>query len=91
MMVTYQCIISGRVQGVFYRASVQEMASEAKLNGYVMNLPGGDVEASVTLESEKQLPLFLDILKAGSPYSHVENITTRQINLTFTNDFVINH
>jgi acylphosphatase len=33
-MITYQCIISGKVQGVYYRASIQEMASEAGFDTY---------------------------------------------------------
>jgi acylphosphatase len=44
-MITYQCIVSGKVQGVCYRASIQEIASEAGFDGYVMNLPDGRVKA----------------------------------------------
>ena len=43
--MNYQCIISGKVQGVYYRSYIQEMASEAGFDGYVMNLSNGDVEA----------------------------------------------
>ena len=51
-MISYQCIISGKVQGVYYRSHIQEMASEAGFNGYVMNLTNGKVEAIVTLNDE---------------------------------------
>ena len=87
--MTYQCIVSGRVQGVYYRSYVQEMASEAGFYGYVMNLSNGDVEACVTLKDEKALNHFLDILKAGSPYSHVDHIDTRLIDVNFNDGFVI--
>ena len=88
-MITYQCIISGKVQGVYYRASIQEMASEAGFDGYVMNLPNGTVEACVSLEDEKKLSFFLDILKVGSPYSAVDKIKTRRISNPLKNGFVI--
>jgi acylphosphatase len=38
-------LIRGRVQGVFFRASTQDMAHRLRLSGYVRNLPDGRVEA----------------------------------------------
>jgi acylphosphatase len=38
-------VVSGRVQGVFYRATCARMAGEAGLGGSIRNLPGGGVEA----------------------------------------------
>lgn len=42
--MNYQCIFSGKVQGVFYRSHIQEMASDTGFNGFVRNLPNADVE-----------------------------------------------
>jgi len=37
-------IVSGRVQGVFYRASTQRKAQQLNLAGWVRNLPNSNVE-----------------------------------------------
>ncbi|OUS29236.1 acylphosphatase [Gammaproteobacteria bacterium 45_16_T64] len=37
-------IVSGRVQGVYYRASTQKQAKRLGLSGWVQNLPNGNVE-----------------------------------------------
>ncbi len=87
--MNYLCIVSGKVQGVFYRASVQAMASDAGYSGYVRNLPDGNVEAGVSIDEQHTLEHFLAILKAGSPYSRVNHIETRQTEGGFSDGFII--
>ncbi len=72
-MQTYKFIISGKVQGVFYRKSIQQMAAFGQIQGYIKNLSNGDVEAVAFLHDD-QLEDFLTILKNGSPLSKVEDI-----------------
>jgi len=38
-------VISGRVQGVFFRANTRQMARSLRLTGWVRNRPDGKVEA----------------------------------------------
>lgn len=45
MMKRVRVIISGNVQGVYFRANIKENAVMLDLNGYVRNLPDGSVEA----------------------------------------------
>ena len=44
-MVRYRVLISGRVQGVFFRATCRRMAEQHGVSGWVRNLPDGRVEA----------------------------------------------
>ena len=37
-------IVSGKVQGVFFRANLKNKATELGLKGYAKNLPNGDAE-----------------------------------------------
>ena len=43
-MKRVRAVVSGTVQGVFYRASLCEEANSLGLRGWVQNLPTGEVE-----------------------------------------------
>jgi acylphosphatase len=63
-MIAVHVRISGRVQGVFYRAFTQERARALGVNGFVRNIPGGGVEAM--LEGErKSVGELLKAMKSG--------------------------
>ena len=42
-----RCLVSGRVQGVFFRATTAQRARELGLSGWAKNLPDGRVEVVV--------------------------------------------
>lgn len=46
-MITQHLLITGKVQGVFYRASAKKIADELGIKGWIRNLPDGNVEALV--------------------------------------------
>ena len=87
-MKNYKFIISGKVQGVYYRVSIKNSALKSNYKGYVKNLPDGNVEACVTCE-ESQLNNFIEILKQGSQYSNVTNIEQSKHNEVFNNKFEV--
>lgn len=67
-------VVSGRVQGVFFRAFVVERARQLNLAGYVRNLYNGEVE--VVAEGNKtQLEEMVHSLKAGPPAARVDRIS----------------
>ena len=43
-MIARRCIVAGRVQGVYYRKTVQQRARELGVTGHARNLPDGRVE-----------------------------------------------
>ena len=66
-------IISARVQGVFYRASCQEVAESYSLKGYVKNLPTGQVEVLAQGEKEK-IEKLIEWCKKGPPGARVSDV-----------------
>lgn len=52
-METKHLLIRGRVQGVFFRQTTQDVARKLDLSGWVRNLPSGDVEIKVQGPTDK--------------------------------------
>ena len=65
--------ISGRVQGVFYRAHMRDEARRRGLTGWVKNLPDGRVEAVVEGEEEK-IQELIDWAHLGPPAARVDDV-----------------
>jgi acylphosphatase len=68
--------ISGRVQGVFFRAYTRDKATELGLRGWVRNLPDGRVEAVFEGDKEK-VEKMLRWCHEGSPYARVREVKLR--------------
>lgn len=65
--------VSGRVQGVFFRASTRQEALRLGLCGYARNLPDGRVEvaASGSVEAVNELERWL---WQGPPAARVDDV-----------------
>jgi acylphosphatase len=68
-------LISGRVQGVYYRDTAAQHARELGIRGYAKNLADGRVEV-LACGAEADLQAFLQALWAGSSASKVTAIET---------------
>ena len=77
-------VVSGRVQGVWFRASTREEALLLGLRGWVRNLPDGRVEA-VAEGAEPALGRLLAWCEVGPPGARVERAEPRWE--TATNEF----
>lgn len=66
-------VISGRVQGVFFRAETMKAAERIGVSGWVRNQPDGTVEA-VFEGSSLAVDQALDWCWKGSPMSQVADV-----------------
>lgn len=88
-MIRYSIIASGRVQGVGFRAYVQDLARDMDITGWVRNLPDGTVECEAE-GKEEVIEQFIQIIRNNSDqHIRVTNLDTRQISCTNELDFCI--
>lgn len=74
MIKTARILISGKVQGVFFRYEAKLMAARQKLAGRIRNTSDGGVEAIVQGE-EESIRKFITWCRRGPPLAQVENIS----------------
>lgn len=74
-VVCRRAIVTGRVQGVFYRATSAEKARALGLEGYARNLPDGRVEV-LARGRAAAVEEFLQWLWIGSTASKVTAVET---------------
>jgi acylphosphatase len=72
-LIVAQVVVSGRVQGVCYRAFTKEAAVRLGLGGWVRNLPDGGVQAEIEGPREK-VEKLLDQLRIGPPRASVTDV-----------------
>jgi acylphosphatase len=73
-MSRVQVWVSGRVQGVFYRATAERVASGLGLSGWVRNLSDGRVEAIAEGPAEA-LEAFVRWCHEGPPGARADDVT----------------
>lgn len=71
--VARRCLVSGRVQGVYYRASTRNRALALGVTGYARNLPDGRVEVLACGEPAAVAALC-DWLHEGPPAAQVAEV-----------------
>jgi acylphosphatase len=80
LMIARKCIVGGRVQGVFYRATAAHRARELGITGHAINLPDGRVEV-LACGSPQALQTFIDWLWTGSSASKVTSVEVTEMTL----------
>ena len=83
-------IVSGRVQGVFFRANVRNKANELGLKGYAKNLENGDVEV-VAEGNEEKIKELIDFIKNGPGIASVTGVQVKHKEPENFKNFEIRH
>jgi acylphosphatase len=65
--------VSGRVQGVFFRASTRDVATDLNVTGHAINLPNGDVEV-LACGAGTAIDQLLQWLQKGPPMASVASV-----------------
>ncbi len=81
-----RCIVTGRVQGVFFRAETQRQAQRLGINGHARNLADGSVEvlACGRGDAVQQLSAWL---WQGPPASRVSSVECEEVDAAVREGF----
>jgi acylphosphatase len=72
-MIARRVLVSGRVQGVFFRAWTRDEARSLRVTGWVRNCPDGSVEAH--LEGDPvQVDELIRRMRHGPPHAKVLDV-----------------
>ncbi len=72
-----QIIVSGKVQGVFFRKHTCQKAKELGIKGFVANLKDGNVKI-IAQGNDDKLTELVDWCRKGSPGAVVENVEVNE-------------
>jgi len=72
-VIRYRVLVSGRVQGVFFRDACRRLAQQRGVAGWVRNLPDGRVEAVFEGPAE-DVDRLVDWARHGPRYAVVDHI-----------------
>ena len=77
-------VITGKVQGVWYRGSMCEEALRLGVTGWVRNRADGSVEATVA-GTDAQVAAIINWARRGPPAAHVEQLVVELGSGSFSN------
>jgi acylphosphatase len=90
MLASRHVRVTGRVQGVFFRAWTQQQANSLEINGWVRNCPDGSVEAH--LEGEQwAVQRLIELLRQGPPSAVIEQVTDTEAEFERSGVFEVRH
>ena len=86
--ICMRCLVAGRVQGVFFRASTRHQAQTLGLSGHARNLPDGRVEV-LACGDPKQVARLQDWLRQGPQMAEVSGLSCEPVPYRALPDFSV--
>ena len=83
-----RCLVSGRVQGVYYRSATAAEARRLKVDGWVRNLADGRVEV-VAAGAPAAVTTLTGWLWQGPPAARVESVLLEEWTEAVSRGFVV--
>ena len=80
--------ITGLVHGVFFRASMAELAASRGVSGWVRNMTDGSVQAFLEGEDEKVMRI-VEWARHGPPRARVDSVKVEKVRLKNSKSFRI--
>lgn len=88
-MIARHIVVSGKVQGVFFRKNIKQKAGKLNVSGWVKNTNDDKVEIFAQ-GSEENIDSFINWCKHGPPKAEVRNIQVQEKEINNTlNEFSI--
>ena len=75
-LVARRVVVSGRVQGVWFRETVRRSAARHGVAGFVRNLPDGTVEALFE-GPPAEVGSLIEVCRRGPPNARVDRVVVR--------------
>lgn len=88
--MTIHALVSGKVQGVYFRDHARKRAQALLLNGWIKNLPDGRVETLFSGEKDA-VKQMIDWLWQGPAAAKVSEVRWEEISQQTYTDFIIVH
>lgn len=91
MPKSYRFVVTGRVQGVFFRQSTKQRADALGLSGWVRNRDDGAVEGTVHGADAAALDAFRDWLNRGPVRAQVQEVRWEACDEDLAPGFAVRH
>ena len=90
MTIARHVTVTGRVQGVFFRAWTREQADALGVAGWVRNTPDGHVEAHIEGD-DAAVEQMIERMRGGPPSATVEDLRTWDVEPCDFDGFEVRH
>ena len=90
MVKTERIIISGNVQGIFFRDFIKKSADALGLKGFTRNLENGKVEVVVE-GRENEVEKMIAVCRKGAPHTSVRELEIQELGNQGYSEFKILH